>query len=469
MIVKSMKGRLFIVLVTATGLIWLCATAWVFFQTRREVEQVLDTRLQEAARMVSSLAISGATVTSGSAPAGVLSLPESTTYERQLSCQIWSLDGRLMARSSGAPNESLGEETNGFSDREVDGQAWRVYAVSDATKGIRVLVGDRLGLRQRLVSDLIRGLLGPALLIVPFLGFVIWAILGRGLRPLQLMATELKTRRVDDMSPVDANHVPPELAPLANSLNGLFSKVETARRHEREMTAFAAHELRTPLAGLKTQAQVAITAQDSDVRLRALRNIVVSVDRTSRLVRQLLQVSRIDAQYNIDQRDEINLGELMDEIISGETHRGPSRVVLDPALYDIKLVTNRDLLTVALRNLHENAVQHIRADGHVSWSTSCDSSCISITVDDDGPGIPESEMSLVTTRFFRGRHKSPHGSGLGLSIVQLAAEKLGASLILRNKNPGIGLRVTLSLPRWLPPNGTPIQNRATSQTSRSPA
>ena len=446
MIVRSMKGRLFIVLAAATGVIWLCASAWVFFQTRSEVEHVLDTRLQEAARMVSSLAVDGDAVVSGQPRSDAKPLPEIASYERQLSCQIWSLDGRLVGRSRGAPNDSLGNQADGFSDQQVDGETWRVYAISDSAKGIRVLVGDRLGLRERLVSDLIKGLLWPAMLIVPLLGLLIWLILGRGLRPLQLIATDLKSRRVDDMRPVDTSQTPPELTPLATSLNSLFSKVETARQHEREVTAFAAHELRTPLAGLKTQAQVAIATQDPDARARALRNIVISVDRTSRLVRQLLAIARIDAQDDVQQKDEINLGQLLDEIISAETTAEPAKVVLDPALYKISLMTNRDLLTVALRNLHENAVQHIQKDGRVSWSASCEKTGVTIAVDDNGPGIPEAEIPLVTTRFFRGRHKSPYGSGLGLSIVQLAVEKLGATLALNNKIDGNGLRATLALP-----------------------
>jgi two-component system sensor histidine kinase QseC len=162
------------------------------------------------------------------------------------------------------------------------------------------------------------------------------------------------------------SHAPPELAPLANSLNSLFSKVETARRHEREITAFAAHELRTPLAGLKTQAQVAIATLDPEARARALRLIVISVDQTSRLVRQLLAVARIDAQDDVQRTDDVNLGEILDEIISTDPPRQLSQPRFgSPALYETGIATNRDLLTLALRNLHENAVQHIKNNGTV--------------------------------------------------------------------------------------------------------
>ncbi len=135
--------------------------------------------------------------------------PGPTAYERQLSCQIWSLDGRMVARSSGAPERRLTDAPAGFSEREVDGETWRVFTVEDAEKGVRVMVGDRLGLRERLVTDLIMGLVTPALLVVPFLGMLIWASLGRGLRPLRLMARDLAGRDADDMSAIDAGRTPP--------------------------------------------------------------------------------------------------------------------------------------------------------------------------------------------------------------------------------------------------------------------
>src|ERR1700730_16244901 len=456
MMLKSMRGRLFIILVSATGLIWLCATAWIFLQTRTEVDPVLDPRLQEAARMVSSLAINADVPSSAAGQSSPIAMPEHAGYERQLSCQIWSLDGRLVARSSGAPDDSLGDQKDGFSDQQVGGETWRVYAISDPAKGIRVLVGDRLGLRERLVSDLIRGLLWPAIFIVPLLGLLIWTSLGRGLRPLQLLAVDLKGRGVDDMRPIDLNHTPPEILPLVNSLNSLFARLEAARQHEREITAFAAHELRTPLAGLKTQAQVAIATEDPAARESALRHIVASVDRTARLVRQLLAMARLDAQSEVELKDEVNLARLLEEMTSPDAAAGPAKVVLDPSLDDVTIVTNRDLLTISLRNLHENAIQHMQKEGVVKWSVATDKSRAAITIDDEGPGIPDNELLLVTNRFFRGQHKSSSGTGLGLAIVQLALEKIGGSLPLENKLGHCGLRTTVVLP-----------NRAADGISRS--
>lgn len=440
----SLRARLFILLVIGTGVIWLCAAIWIYVQTKSEVEHVLDTRLQEAARMVSSL-VGSAGAGAGVGQADQALVLEPISYERQLSCQVWSLDGRLVARSSGAPSEKLSNYQDGFSERTINDETWRVYAVEDAAKEIRVLVGDRLGLRERLVTDLIKGLLAPMLLIVPLLGVLIWVSLRQGLRPLHVLAGELRKRGADDMSAVDAMHAPREIRPIVDALNKLFAKVETARQHEREMTAFAAHELRTPLAGLKTHAQIALAAADDTTKERALRQILLSVDRTSRLVRQLLSIARLDSYGDHQQSDEVNLGQVLSDIVSTPSPaRDPIQVILDASLDQVSLLTNRELLTVALRNLHENALQHMKS-GTVRWRTERLGDRLLVILSDEGPGISEDELPHVTGRFFRGRHKSSTGSGLGLAIVELALRRLNAKLTLRNRPDRSGLQAEVSL------------------------
>jgi two-component system, OmpR family, sensor histidine kinase QseC len=434
---RSLRVRLFAILLLATGLIWLSAVAWIYLGSKREVEQVLDNRLQEAARMVSSLV--GAV--GGAAPDGTpRTFPAPTAYERQLSCQIWSLDGRMVARSRGAPERRLTDAPAGFSEREVDGETWRVFTVEDAEKGVRVLVGDRLSLRERLVTDLIMGLLTPALLVVPLLGMLIWVSLGRGLRPLRLMARNLAARDADDMSAIDAGQAPTEVRPLADALNGLFLKVEAARRQEREVTAFAAHELRTPLAGLKTQAQVAMAATDPDITKAALRQILAAVDRTTRLIRQLLDAARLDAAEETRPLKEIDMGALVAETLEGMRVPAEIRTVVDPKLHGYTMRADPESLRLAVRNLHENAVQHMQA-GLVEWAARPGGG--GIVVRDEGPGIPEEELPHVTKRFFRGRHKSATGSGLGLAIAEMASRRSGLSLRLRNRSDRRGLEAEI--------------------------
>lgn len=440
---NSLKGRLFLILVAATGLIWLAATCWIYVGTTREVESVLDARLQEAARMVLSLA-SGNTVGTTQKDGDPGRAPEIMSYERQLSCQIWSLDGRLVARSSGAPDESLSDKRAGFSERTLNGETWRVFTAEDAAKGVRVLVGDRVGLRDHFVAEIIKGVLAPLALAVPLLGFLIWASLNRGLRPLRGLTDELSRRNADDMSPVETGTMPNEIRPVVGALNALFTKVQDALRHERAITAFAAHELRTPLAGLRTQAQVAIAARDETTRATALRQILIGVDRTTRLVRQLLAIAKLDSAPEAMPANRISIGGVIQEVI--DALPAPDRAVsvtVDSALADTMVTANREYLLLAVRNLHENAARHMPQPGAIRWSMEQQSDALAVYVDDEGPGIPEDEIPLVTKRFYRGRNKSALGSGLGLSIADLALRASGARLVLRNRSDAAGLRAQI--------------------------
>jgi len=441
---NSLRGRLSLILLLATGAIWFCAAVWIYAESKTEVERVLDTRLQEAARMVASIA---AHASPSDLDRQMSAGPEalSATYQRQLSCQIWSFDGKLLAKSTEAPRERLSETSEGFSERMVGKEPWRVFTVEDRDKGVRVMVGDSLTLRRRLVTDLLTGLLLPTVLIVPLLAFAIWAAIGKGLRPIGALTTELGERGADDMKPLELGRIPREIRPLVEELNKLFGAVDTARRHERELTAFAAHELRTPLAGLKTQAQIAIATTDERVRGEALQQLVVSIDRTSRLIQQMLTTARLDADAETGRTDRVDLRRLVDDIVS--THPSGQRAVeVDFAQCHPTIETKRDMLALALRNLYENAIQHAPEGGSVVWTCRRDDRGLVLVLEDSGAGIPEDELPLVTNRFYRGRRKSGVGSGLGLSITELALKRIGGSLVLRNRTDRSGLRAEVRLP-----------------------
>lgn len=435
----SLRARLFLILVATTGVIWLAATIWIYLGTKRELEHVLDTRLQEAARMVSSLVRDD-----GGANGDVIATMPSAAasgYERQLSCQIWSLGGRLVAASSTAPAGRLTEQREGFSDSLVNGETWRVYAIEDAAKGVRVLVGDRLGLRDRLVQDLVLGLVVPTLLILPLFAGLIWLSIGRGLAPLKQIAADLEDRAADDLTPVRANAMD-EVRPVTAALNGLFRRLGAARRHEREFTAFAAHELRTPLAGIRAQAQIARAAEEPTMRLSALDRIIEGVDRTARLVSQLLALARLDADIARPATTLVAIGSLLREI-DKERLRSDLIVEIDPELDAFVVLSDPDNLRLALRNLHENACGYSPPGGCVRWRRASERD---IAVEDQGRGIPPDELPLVMQRFYRGRGHNHSGSGLGLAIAEAALAHLGGSTVTLKNRDGGGLKAIVSFP-----------------------
>lgn len=439
----SIKLRLFLILALATGVVWLSAVLWIEGSTRAQVEKVLDARLAESANMVSSL-ISDHRIEVGDAadkPA-TITMPASADYSRQLSCQIWSLRGDLVGASSGAPQSRLaGKE--GFTTSLIDGENWRVYSVRNTDLGVTVMVGDRMTMRDSLVRDVVAGLLWPALVILPLLALLIWVSVGRGLAPLERLETALRVRSPVDLSPLPEGPAPREIRPVRRALNGLFAQLERVRRAERDFTAFAAHELKTPLAGLRMQAQIAQQAKDDATRANALAAIETSVDRTDRMVRQLLDLATVEGEETLPEK--VDLSDLCADIaisLDQPLEARGVRLACDmPAGQSV--VTNRFLLFVALRNIVENAVLASPAGGQVRLSARKEGGDLVIRVTDEGPGIDPADLPRVTDRFYRGRATPFHGSGLGLAIAAAAAERMNATLTFPILERGQAVEITL--------------------------
>jgi len=443
--VNSMRARLLLVLLVTTGAVWFSAATWIYFGTRAQVEQVLDARLREAARMVSSMVTDDRVQLASAAEA--VSLPDFVDappgYEKQLSCQIWSMSGSLVGRSESAPGKRLADAGEGFSVTEIGGETWRVFTVANDARGVQVMVGDNMRMRERLVNDVMMGTLLPMSLFLPLGALLIWFSVRRGLAPLDAMAETLGRRHDSDLRPLGVDPMPTELRPVLHAINGLFSRVATARDREKSFTAFAAHELKTPLAGLKTQAQIALMTTDEETRSRALAQIAGSVDRSARMVRQLLDLAAADAA-SAEGDAHADVAKVLEDAVTAVS---PVAVLKDSRICVTGAITgaiscDRALATTAVRNLLENAVVHSPSGSNVRLNVSAESGRMIISVSDDGPGMTEAEILASTDRFVRGRASS--GSGLGLAIVDAVAKRSSGSLSVANGPEG-GLTVTLTL------------------------
>ncbi|MEN5114656.1 ATP-binding protein [Brevundimonas diminuta] len=430
---KSIRFRLFATLALVTALVWGGAVLWAEVHTRAEVQQVLDSRLMESARMVSSMMRAGdvrPVIQASETKAGHV-------YDRQLSCQIWSMDGQLLGRSQSAPVEQLSGGGDGFSEREIRGERWRVYTVSDPQAGFRVMVGDNLAVREHLVGSVVTGLIGPAVLGLAALGALIWWSVGRGLAPVRQMTDALSARDADDLAPIDVSHGARELQPFVLALNELIGRLGAARRREAEFTAAAAHELRTPLAGLRIQAQIAAATDDPSIRRHALEQIQTSVDRTARLVAGLLALAREDeAPIRDENRRLITLRQAFPAAASDERVQffGEDGVLyVDPVRFG-----------AAADNLLANARRH--ADKRIRIGLEMTLRSPRLVVEDDGAGAAADELSRLGQRFFRGAGGRHEGAGLGLSIVLATIKAHGGEVCFLNSPLG-GLRVELLFDR----------------------
>lgn len=447
---NSIRNRLIAILIGFTCLIWLAAVGWIYFSTQTEIQKVLDARLMEAARMVNSLLKDNRLEVGADGGIGQFTprpIPDFPDYDRQLFCQIWSLDGQLLGRSASAPKDQLTDTHNGFSYEKVSGLDWRVYTIENTQLGVRVMVADSMNIRNRLVRDVIAGFIIPALLILPLMAGMIWLSVRRGLEPLSKLTQSLTARSAQDLSPLAEPNLPREVAPVVKALNDLFLRVEEARERERNFTIFAAHELKTPLAGLKTQAQIAVSAKDEEVRSHAMRQIQTGVDRTTRLIRQLIDLASLEQ----DTPDNLTRSEFATQVLSTIVSdlsglASKRKVTIHIADIDKDLrIKHPDLFMLAARNILENAILHSPDGSTVNCMINIEGSYIRLIVEDNGCGIPETEMPHIRDRFYSGSNKSENGSGLGLAIVTMATGQANGIFSIKNREPN-GIIAALDWP-----------------------
>ncbi len=296
-------------------------------------------------------------------------------------------------------------------------------------------------LRHELDEHFIKTLLTPLLFGLPLLGGWIWFATWRGLRPLDEIATELSKRAPERLDPVAPAAAPREIRPLLESLNALFARVGQAMEKERAFTADAAHELRTPLAAIVTQAQVVTRARDDAERDHALAQLTTSARRASHLVEQLLTLARLDPAVGLP------MSELRLDTLAAEVCADHGAIALEKnigleldAPVPVTLRANDGMLRVLLRNLLDNAVRYTPAGGKVGVSVTAQM----LTVSDSGPGIPADQHAEALQRLHRLAGQNIEGSGLGLSIVARIAELHDAKLELADGigQPGLTVKLT---------------------------
>jgi len=449
--VVSIRARLLLLLVGATVVCWLAAIGWSYVDARRELAELFDAQLVQAGRIV--LERAGHEVEEAlehDREIRIDAAPDpSHRYEQILHFQVWSTRGRLLYRSSPDlprdPIVPLG--SRGFFDRTLDGARWRVLALADREEEFEIQLCQRADLRARLAAAVARNMLVPVAAMLPLLAVLIWLATSAGIRPLRHLAAEITGRRPEDVAPLSAEPRPPELVPLALALDGLLDRLRRRLELERRFTADAAHELRTPLAALKTQAQVALGARTPEERGHALDQVVRGTDRMTRLVGQLLTLARIEPDA-AEELTTVNLAAVTDEVLAElapDAEKHGVRVSRDGETAGVTVTGSRTLLATLVANLVENAVRHGDAGGEVRVVVGRTGGGVVLEVLDAGPGIPEGERVRVFDRFHR-LPGSRAGSGLGLSIVARIAELHGAAISLGSGLGGRGLAVRLRFP-----------------------
>jgi two-component system sensor histidine kinase QseC len=432
-----------------------------FQRTISEVDELSDGRLAESARTLDILVQHAGAGSVHRVSEGSVLVPVQKkdtlriaggrhTYESEVGFQVYDPAGAMMLATENVAGMSppLATDTD-FRDARYGGYRWRVFTLRSHAGGVVIRTAERYDSRNEIMHALWLDHGLPLLLGLPLLTLLVgWAV-KRGLRPLASLTQALASREPGSRKPVSIDRAPQELLPVIAALNRQLERQEDALERERRFSADVAHELRTPLASVMINLESAMATNDPSETHDSLAGAQHSVAALARRIEQLLALARLETGVASSQRETVDLVDVASGVIEELTPLlSESGAELDfTRLSPAVVVQGYEVALSALfRNLLENALRHVPAGGQIQLSVERGTRDATIDVIDNGPGIPLEQRAAVFERFHREKSMRGEGYGLGLSIVQRAAELHGASIELLDSPFGTGLRVRVAIP-----------------------
>lgn len=438
----SMRLRLLVYLSVGVAVVWLAAAVWTWVDARHELDELLDSHLAQAAAL---LVVQQAQADDDEDEAQA---PVLHKYAPRVAFQVFH-EGVLLTRSASAGTQPMSAQTQGFATvTQENGERWRVFATRGSKRDVQVYVGEQIDARNSILVAVLRGILLPSVLALPLLALLLWWAVRKALAPLAALGARLRARSPQSTEPLPQADVPSEMRPLVDELNALLQRIEGMVAAERRFTADAAHELRTPIAAIRAQAQVALGADgDAPGRRHALQHTLAGCDRAARLVDQLLTLARLDAPAGTA-AGHSDLCALTRSVAADMAPhaltQGQDLALQAPTT--CVLAADEVLLRVLLRNLLDNALRYAGTGARIAVAVDRDGATARLTVEDSGPGLSDTDIARLGERFFRVLGNTQTGSGLGWSIVRRIAQATGAQVLVTRSASLGGLRVQLSWP-----------------------
>lgn len=442
----SLQSRLLLLVLGFASLLWLGAAAFTWRDAQHEIDELLDGHLAQTAALMMVQAMGEHD--------DVTDIPVLHKDARRVAFQVF-VEGALITRSANVGPQAMSAQRDGFDTVRLpgsgvegaDSEVWRVAIVHNDAHDITVLLAEEVDSRQSILWAVMGSLFTPLLLVLPLLVVGLWWSVRQGLLPLHTLRTALAQRAPNATEPVPLEGLPRELQPLVQTLNALLERIHHMVQNERRFTADAAHELRTPIAAIRMQAQVALGAGDDVAqRTHALQTTLAGCDRASRLVDQLLTLARLEAAP-APPSVAVDLGAVVRRIAAELAHVALARqqdlaVVADAPC---AVAANEVLLGVLVRNLVDNALRYSPAGARIRIAVATQAGAVTLCVEDSGVGMSDEAMARLGERFFRVLGNEQPGSGLGWSIVRRLLAVFGAQAQLGRSESLGGLSVTV---RW---------------------
>ena len=441
----SLKLRLTLLFLLLSLAAWFAASLVAWQQTTHKLDKLFDTQQMLFAKRLLTMDLDELR-----APERMREVPKKAKHghldDDALAFAIFTRDGKMVL-NDGENGQDIPYHyrRDGFEDGRLEGDndEWRFLWLTSPDGQYRVVVGQEWEYRQDMALDVVSSQLTPWLVALPVMLLLLILLLSRELKPLKKLAATLRSRSPDATDKLPTEGVPTEVRPLLDALNHLFARTQEMMSRERRFTSDAAHELRSPLAALKVQTDVAqLYLDDPQAQAKALAQLHTGIDRASRLVDQLLTLSRLDSLDNLDGVEPIAIADLLQSAVMDIYHPAQQAGIdirLNVNAPEVKRQGQQLLLSLLVRNLLDNAIRYSPQGSVVDVTLNAHG----FSVRDNGPGISPEALARVGERFYRPPGQDETGSGLGLSIVKRIAALHGMRVSLKNAADG-GFEASIS-------------------------
>ena len=441
---RSLSFRLIITLSLVSVCVWLLSTTVAWFQVRKEVNQVFDAQQILFAERLASSDLRNILIghhREFKRPP----FKKARFDDDALAFAIFTPDGDIVLSDGENGENFIFAPKKGFSKSRIrgDDDEWRIFWLPVAGGRLMIAVGQEQEYRDDLINQMVFGQMWIWFASLPFLLTALGLIIRKELRGLKQIGEQVAQRTPDDASLLKTDNLPSEVLPLIQSLNQFFDRTSTMLLRERRFTSDAAHELRSPLAALRIQTEVAqIAGDDSILREQALDNLTKGIDRATQLVEQLLTLSRLDNLKELDNLQEIHWEQLIPSLI-GELYFHAEKRQIDIQFEEDGIPPTKKgqplLLSLMLRNLIDNAIRYCPEGSRIKVQLKKHK----ISVEDNGGGVEEADLAKLGQRFYRPAGQNEKDSGLGLSITHRIAELHHYKVRLKNTTDSNGVRTGL--------------------------
>jgi two-component system sensor histidine kinase TctE len=456
--IRSLRSYLMQRLMISLYLLWVVSTVVGYFATINYANQPYDLVLLQRANAVAAQLRLG----SGNEQLDVVpSLPDGSDpgMPDRVVYTVTDSEGRKLAGNGNTLRPlsyRRGRPGPLFSNGEREGQKTRMVSLVYPFNGklLQLHVAETTQQRQALIRGILSNIVIPQLLLTLIAFAVVWYGLKQGLRPLERLRHEVLNRKRDDLSQLDGSQAPSEVRPLIDAVNDLLERLKQVMQAQQRFVADAAHQLRTPFAGLKTQSELALRTNDPEQKQHALEHILTSTQHGIRLVNQLLILARNEpGGQGTDSFTSLSLNHLAQECTVNWVQMALEKNIdlgYEGTSATVEIKGDAASLTEMLNNLIDNAIRYTPAGGHITVGVSTTAHDTELYVEDNGPGIPPEHRERVFERFYRILGSGQSGSGLGLAIVAEVAKRHNAELKQDAGSGGIGTRISVRFPKRLP-------------------